>query len=64
LPSAPVEFDEDASALRDKKEKRKKGTIVFQSTEVFRDASSAAKSSVEQQVLAEKMKAVAQILDA
>jgi hypothetical protein len=57
----PVEFEKAPGAMPDKKEKRKKGTIVFQTKEVFRDAN---KSSTEQQVLEEKMKAVAQILDA
>ena len=57
----PVEFEKAPGSLPDKKEKRKKGTIVFQTAEVFRDTS---KSSAEQQVLEEKMKAVAQILDA
>jgi hypothetical protein len=57
----PVEFEKAPGSVPDKKEKRKKGTIVFQTAEVFRDTT---KSSTEQQVLEEKMKAVAQILDA
>jgi len=57
----PVEFEKSPGSVPDKKEKRKKGTIVFQTAEVFRDTT---KSSTEHQVLEEKMKAVAQILDA